>query len=161
MATIVKKKSDVEFKNIWTLFPDTPPPAITYTKTPKSIPLSSIVSVRYFKLLSKIDYFASKEIGQEDSEYHISGSTFYVTKEILKWLSVKRFIERDVAIHIFSNQDNGIQIELDGQYLKADIEILDSTSIEVRRYTGSDNTVTKHELSVSSLYLLDDFVNQS
>jgi hypothetical protein len=125
----------------------------------KPLPLSSTYGIKYFNLLNKIDKLSSVPTEGDDAEYFVAEQASVVARSIIKELEDLKTLENNIAIHLFSNYEKGIQIELDGHGVKADIETLEDGSIALTTYNGEKNNAETNHFAADSLDLIAEFLN--
>lgn len=125
----------------------------------KTLPLATTFEIKYHTLLSKIDKLRSVEVKGEDHEYAVTETAASAAKEVVNELLELNILEKNIAAHLLSNMNGGIQIELDGQHVKADIEILENGKIVLTTYRGAQNAAEEYELTTDSLYLINEYLN--
>jgi hypothetical protein len=158
MTKLVLPAQSAAFHKYWVAIP----PVKTHLfsrSVAKSLPLSSTFEIKYLNLISKIDLLASVPGDGEDSEYHIAEPAVFTARQVIKELSKQKIIENNIGVYLFANLEKGIQIELDGDFVKADIEILEDSTIILTTYRGERNTTSEYQLTTESLYLLNEFLN--
>jgi hypothetical protein len=129
------------------------------TRLAKPLQLSSTFEIRYLNLLNKVDKLSSISAEGDDAEYFVAELASTAAKSVIRKLEELKIIENNIAIHLFSNCEKGIQIELDGAGIKADIETLEDGSISLTTYTGETNNVKTNHFAADSLDLIAEFLN--
>ena len=147
------------FSKVWERQPDFNVAVISGSIISKGRPLASVISNKYLDLIAKVDFFGRIPSESEDSEYAISSVANYVSNEVIEYLSKAKVIEQHISMHVFSNLMGGIQIELDGESIKADIEIDVDGNITLTKYAGASNTTSEYHLKVYTLFLISQYLN--
>lgn len=125
----------------------------------KPLALSSTYEIRYLNLLTKIARLSSVTPNGEDAEYFVAEQASGTARSVIRELEELKIIESNIAIHLFSNYEKGIQIELDGAGIKVDIETLEDGSVALTTYTGAKNRAETYHFAADSLDLIAEFLN--
>jgi hypothetical protein len=157
MTKLISKTQSPDFFKYWVTIPQ-----LKYrfaSRRIKSLPLSSTFEIGYLNLMTKIDKLNAVPEEGDDGAYFVADLAAIVAKLVIRKLEELRILEKDIAVHVFSNYEKGMQIELDGAGVKADIETLEDGSISLTTYTGKKNKADTTRFEANSLYLLSELLN--
>jgi hypothetical protein len=159
MTKLVSTAQSPDFLKYWVTIPEW---KHTFaTGRVKALPLSSTFEINYLNLITKIDKLNSVPEEGDDAEYFVAEQAAAVAKSVVRELEELKIIEKGIAIHLFSNYEKGIQIELDGAGVKADIETMEDGFIALTTYTGERNNAETNRFAADSLDLIAEFLNIS
>lgn len=122
---------------------------------------STSKDLKYISLHKKLEAFRDQIIDEEIANAMYSSNAIEIGRVIIDKLKDEELIEHNVAIHVFPMPNGGFQIELDGEDVKADIEINQDESIIFTRYEGEHNNVTEEHYSIGSIGLLIDSIQEN
>lgn len=157
MTKLVLTTASAELYRHWVTFPKWE--QVTVTASTRSLPLSSTFDIRYLTLINKIDKLRTVPEEGDDAEFFVSEDSATVAKAVIRQLEKLKLIEDGIAIHVFSNYEKGIQIELDGYGYKADITALENGQIEVTSYIGELNEARTERIEADALFLISGLLN--
>ncbi len=123
--------------------------------------ISASKDLKYISLHEKAETYRDQIIDEEIANTAYSSNAIEVVHVIIDKLKDEELIESNVAIHLFPMSNGGFQIELDGEGVKADIEINQDESIIFTRYEGEHNTATEEHYGSGSIGLLIDSIQEN
>jgi hypothetical protein len=96
-------------------------------------------------------YFRLSKIGMlpfnwdNENAQSISKDVIESGRLLIKLFEEINLHDKKIAVHLFPAYDGGIQFEIDGEKVKADIQVTATGTIVVTKYSGKENRVTESQ----------------